>query len=338
MLNCLMQVKAARGQRETISTQIYELGGHLMDLGVVKGNERLTPLLVRFISLGKVATHQVVTDLPCCCPLGWGGVIAVLCLHAGQHNSSTQQMEQVISRAVRDAIHLNSGVVQHGKQLYVTHADGTERRLCSSLQGHKLALACTCSKGHVRYSTPNSVRSLAALLCQYCHHGTPAWREARRRRVHRSEKKGMQALKSEQLDTRVACEVRLQFWHGRVDFYDIPSKTAMQADGEKRGAKLQSKLPGKQLQLDLRCCISAWREGVRMLRLHTEDSNWGAVMKAAVAQQHPKFIMLTSAYAAVHAGSGGVTCIDWLKHILEGAHYTHDPNLHYHLFHPTLTL
>ena len=338
MLNGLMQIKAARGEREPIPSQIYVLGGHLMDLGVVEGDERLAPLLVRLNSLGKVATHQVITDLPCCRLLGWCAVIAVLCLHAGQHSSDAQHMQQAISAAVRDAMHLNSGVVQRGQQLYLTLADGTERQLCSSLEGHKLALACSCSKGHVRYSTLNSVRSLKALLCQYCHHGTPAWREARRRRVFKSEKKAMQALKSQQLDSRVACEVRLWYWHGRVDFFDIPSKTAMQADGEKRSAKLQSKLPGKQLQLDLHCCISAWHEGGRMLRLHTKDSNWGAVMRAAVAQQHPRFVMLTSAYAAVHAGSGGVSCIDWLKQHLEGAQYTHDPSLRYHLFHPTLTL
>lgn len=206
------------------------------------------------------------------------------------------------------------------------------------MEGHKFALACTCGKGHVRYSTLNSVRKEHNLKCQFCQHGSAAWRDARKRRVYPSEKKAMQALKNEGLDIRVACEVSLAFWHGRMDFYDIPSQTAMQADGGKRGTKRHSHLPGKQLHLDLECCVRAWQEGVRLLRLHTTDGNWGAAMTAAVNLPYGKFVMLTSEYAVVLYASGGISGIDWLHSKLEGAQYTVHAETNCHLFYPSPTL
>lgn len=247
-------------------------------------------------------------------------------------------MQEFVSQAVVAALHLNSGVTQRGEELYVQLPDGTEQLLCGSLEGHKFALACTCGNGHVRYSTLNSVRSRKSLMCQFCHHGSPAWREARKRNVFPSEKKCMHALKQVSLDNRVACEVSLPFWHGRVDFYDIPSKTAMQADGGQRGAAGSSRQPGKQLQLDLECCLSAWQEGVRLLRLHTRNANWGATMLAAVQLPYDKFVMLTSEYDAVHAGSEGISYIDWCKSKLVGAQYVVHAETNCHLFYPAPTL
>lgn len=247
-------------------------------------------------------------------------------------------MQEVISQAVVAAMHLNKGVVQRGRELYVKLADGSEQLMCSSMEGHKFALACTCGRGHVRYSTLSSVRSMKSLLCQYCHHASPAWREAHKRKVFPSEKKGMKSLKQEGLDCRVACEVLLPFWRGRVDFYDIPTRTAMQADGGKRGAKRHSKLPGKQLQLDLECCLRAWQEGVRLLRLHTKSSNWGATIKAAIQLRYSKFVMLASEYDGVAAGSGAISCIDWCKRKLEGAQYMVHTETKSHLFFPAPTL
>lgn len=254
-------------------------------------------------------------------------------------------MREYVSQAVVEALRLNATVVLKEQVLYVQLPDGTEKQLCSSMEGHKFALACTCGKGHVRYSTLNSVRSQNNLMCQFCQHGSAAWREARKRNVYPSEKTAMKALKLLGMDCEVACEVSLPFWHGRVDFYHIPSKTAWQADGGRRSAKRHraahstvAQQPGKQLQLDLECCLSAWQEGVRLLRLHKKSANWGTAMKAAVQLSYGKFVMLTHEYGAVRVDSANGSYIDWCKRNLEGAQYTVHPETNCHLFYAAPTL
>lgn len=338
VLNRLIEIKAARRQRQAILVQVYVPRTQLMHPGIVKRNVRLPFCLVVLYPGWKVATQQVVSNLPCCCPLCRLPEVAGLGLQHSSTTAAAAPMRVFVIEAVTAVLHLNTEVVQRGQKLYVQLPDGSEKQLCCSMEGHKFALACTCGKGHVRYSTLNSVRKENSLMCQYCQHGSTAWREAHKRRVCPSERKAMQALKDEGLDTRVACEVSLPFWHGRMDFYDIPSKTAMQADGGRRGAKRHSHLPGKQLHLDLECCVSAWKDGVRLLRLHSKNANWGVAMTAAVNLPYDRFVMLTSEYAAVHYASGGISCIDWLHSKLEGAQYLVHAATNCHIFYPAPTL
>lgn len=157
---------------------------------------------------------------------------------------------------------------REGQHYYIILQDGTPKQICCSMEGHKVAVGCSCGKGHVRYCTPNSIRDEHNLWCQYCPHDTPAWKSARKYKVVESEIDAMQALKDVGLDTRVACEVALPFWKGRVDFYDIPSKTVIQADGRSHRVQTHNQQPGQQVELDLRCCRKAWRHGYRLLRLY----------------------------------------------------------------------
>jgi len=197
------------------------------------------------------------------------------------------------------------------------------------MERYKVAVGCTCTAGHVRYCTPNSIRAARDLLCQFCHHGQPAWRLAKKRRVLESEKAAMQALRDVSVDKRVACEVALPFWRGRVDFYDIPSKTVMQADGKSHYVQTHAQQPGQQLKLDLCCCLKAWKHGVRLLRLYhsptADNSMWGKAMLAATELQASKFVMLSSEYGGIVVDPAhNQTCIQWLTTRLAGAQLRYD--------------
>ena len=200
-----------------------------------------------------------------------------------------------------------------------------------------MAVGCSCSEGHVRYCTPNSMRDEHNFWCQYCHHASLAWKSARKYKVVESEITAMQALKDVGLDTRVACEVALPFWKGRVDFYDIPSKTVIQADGRSHRVKTHKQQPGQQLKLDLRCCCKAWRHGFRLLRLYhpptPDNSVWGPAMLAATKLQAAKFVMLSSEYAdLVVDAAQQQTCIEWLTAVLAGAEYRYDAAVQCHIW------
>ena len=238
-------------------------------------------------------------------------------------------MNTWLSTGLAAAQHLNPHVTRQGQLYFITLSNGTQKQISSSTEGHKVAMGCSCVGGHVRYCTPNSIRAERDVLCQFCHHGEPAWRLARKRRVVASEKAAMQALRDVGLDKRVACEVALPFWLGRVDFYDIPSKTVIQADGRSHYVQTHNKQPGRQLKLDLRCCLKAWKHGVRLLRLYhppTAGSNmWGQAMLAATRLQGSKFVMLSSEYADICTDPAqNQTCIAWLSAQLVGAQFRYD--------------
>lgn len=235
------------------------------------------------------------------------------------------------------AQHLNPHVTREGEHFYITLPDGTKKKICSSMEGHKLAVGCMCSGGHVRYCTLNSIRAERNLLCQFCHHDQPAWKDAKRRRVVDSEKDAMQALKRVWVDKQVSWEVALPIWHGRVDFYDIPSRTVMQIDGKSHHVQTHHKQPGRQLQRDLRCCIDAWQEGLRLVRLYhppaANSSTWGEAMLKATSMAAAKFVMLSEEYADVVIDTAQEqTCIEWLTAKLVGAEYRHDASVRCHIW------
>ena len=238
----------------------------------------------------------------------------------------------MLSEGLAVAQDLNPHVIRKGQHYYITLPDGRQKQISSSMEGHNVAVGCMCMEGHMRYCTPNSIRTERDMLCQFCHHGQPAWKLARKRRVVESEKAAMQALRDVGLDKRVACEVVLPFWRGRVDFYDIPSKTVIQADGRSHYTLTHKKQPGQQLKLDLRCCLKAWKHGVRLLRLYhppTADSSmWGQAMLAATKSPAAKFVMLSSEYAGIVVDTAhNETCIDWLTARLAGAQFSYDETI-----------
>lgn len=238
-------------------------------------------------------------------------------------------MTTLLSQGLAKAAHLNSNVTCEGQHYYITLSDGGKKLITKCMEGHKVAVGCTCEEEHVRFCTPNSIKTERDMLCQFCDHGREAWRLARKRTVAESEKAAMQALKMARLDKRVACEVSLPFWRGRVDFYDIPSKTAIQADGRSHYVKTHKQQPGQQLKLDMHCCLKAWEHSVRLLRLYHsatgDNTTWGPAMLAATELQASRFVMLSREYADILIDTAhNQTCIDWMSARLTGAQFRYD--------------
>jgi hypothetical protein len=139
----------------------------------------------------------------------------------------------------------------------------------------------------------------------------------------------MQALRDAGIDRQVACEVSLPFWRGRVDFYHIPSKIVVQADGRSHRVVTHKLQPGRQLKLDLRCCIKAWKGDMRLLRLYHspggDHSSWSQIILAATRLRCAKFVMLSNEYNSLCVDTAQQqTVIQWLTAKLEGAQFRFD--------------
>lgn len=213
---------------------------------------------------------------------------------------------------------------QHNKKVYLTN----------TLEGWQFALACRCRRGHIRYTTLKAIVNENDLICQFCEHDEPAWAGANKPHVPQCEVRAMEALQSVQLDKVVACQVQLPFWHGRVDFYHIPSKTVIQIDGHSHFTGMHHKVACTQLLMDVDCCQGAWQAGVRMLRVHHEVTNPLIAMHAATHMSHPSFVMLSSKYASVRVHAAGESCsyIEWVTQQLPDATYAWLPDIQCHIF------
>jgi hypothetical protein len=133
----------------------------------------------------------------------------------------------------------------------------------------------------------------------------------------------MQALQSAKLDHTTACQVDLPFWRGRVDFYHIPSGTAMQADGNSHFRSMHHRAPHIQLLNDIECCRKAWKKGWRLLRVHHSYARCGEAMIIATQLPHVRFVMLAGCYEKVVVWYNGqhISYLDLLKSMLRKAKY-----------------
>jgi hypothetical protein len=99
------------------------------------------------------------------------------------------------------------------------------------------------------------------LFCQWCECEQDSWAGSNKDEVSEDEKAAMRALQSVRLDGTTGCQVKLEWWEGRIDFYHIPSKTAMQADGSSHFERMHHRAPHLQLLMDIECCGKAWEGG-----------------------------------------------------------------------------
>lgn len=201
--------------------------------------------------------------------------------------------------------------------------DGKQKYLSNSVEGQQFALGCMCERWHVRYATLHSISSEHDLLCQWCECGKDSWKGSGKDEVSAAEQEAMTALKSARLDHTTACQVAVQFWLGRVDFYHIPSKTAMQADGSSHFEYMYHRAPCFQLLSDIECCTRAWESGGRLLRVHHKYANSMEAMIVATQLPYASFVMLAGPYEKVVVWYNGehISYIDLLKSKLRGARY-----------------
>jgi len=237
--------------------------------------------------------------------------------------------------AYKEAGALNAHQLQQqGNHYYTEQGHGQKVWLSSSMEGQKFALRCRCKQQHVRYCTLNCVRQPDDLSCQYCEHDSDWWRAANKGLVPECEKDAMRALMQATLDSATACQVNLPFWHGRVDFYHIPSRTVIQVDGSSHFYGMHQRTKSQQLMKDIECCKSAWLSGVRLLRVHHRQGDMAAAITAAVELPDASFVMLTMEYEHVHLWCGGEQhdCVAWIACTLNRARTTFQSPVKYILF------
>lgn len=220
----------------------------------------------------------------------------------------------------------NAQQLQQQGQRYYIEVDGQKVWLCDSLEGWQFALRCTCKQYHFRYCTLHAIRDEEDLICQFCEHGTQRWLEAKKPAVPECEVEAMQAWRDLRLDYAVACQVQLGFWHGCVDFYHMPTQLVVQIDGSSHFKGKHRLLPWQQLTKDLECCAEAWKDGVRMLRIHHKHGHMAVAMLAAVKMPFKSFVMLSHNYSAVSIHMHGKTMsfVDWVAAELGNRIYRYD--------------
>lgn len=222
---------------------------------------------------------------------------------------------------MRARTELNPQLYEDGKYIYIVTKEGKQRYVSNHMEGQRFALECRCGNHHVRFITLHSIAGACDLFCQWCECHLLSWEGSGKDPVSEPEKEVMQALQSAGLDPTTACQVVLPKWKGRLDFYHIPSKTAIQADGSSHFEYMHHTPPQQQLLRDIRCCEWAWKEGVRLLRVHHKYANSQEAMIVATQLPYARFVMLTGCYERVTLWykKQRVSYLDLLQSRLKGA-------------------
>lgn len=230
-------------------------------------------------------------------------------------------MSQFKMEALQARPDLNPQLYTDRQYMYILKPDGKKLYLSDSTEGIKFALECRCGQYHVRYATLHAITEPGDLFCQWCEHDDPSWKARKKDHVSAAEVDAMKALKSAGLDHYTACQVVLPFWHGRLDFYHIRSKSAMLVDGSSHFRRMHLRAPQVQLLKDIECCTEAWKKGARLLRVHHEYAHFQEAMVIATQLPYERFVMLTGCYQSVviWCDDGYVQYTDWLTLHLRGA-------------------
>lgn len=232
-------------------------------------------------------------------------------------------LSDFLKQAVTARPELNPELFEEGAYIFMLTAQGTKRYLSNSMEVDRFALECRCGQYHVRFCTLHSISASYDLFCQWCECESESWTGPNKDPVSAAEKEAMQALQHAGLDHTTACQVVLPFWRGRLDFYHIPSETAMQADGSSHFESMYDRAPHIQLLNDIKCCRRAWRYGVRLLRLHQKYARSEEAMILATQLPYDSFVMLAGGYNKVVVWYGGqhINYIDLLRSRSRGARY-----------------
>lgn len=137
---------------------------------------------------------------------------------------------------------------------------------------------------HLRYCTPAVVKEPAHLCCKFCSLATDpdnveGWRPTM---LERSMFLRLCALG---IGADLRAEVRLSFWHGRIDFMHFPTEVLIQVDGPHHCKGIGHGLPSNvYAKRDMDMCIKAWHAGRIVVRVHHlgVESGEGVTLVAAV--------------------------------------------------------
>lgn len=219
----------------------------------------------------------------------------------------------------------NPTVYQEGVHCYILVPEAgnghKKQYLGRALEGYQFALGCDCEHGHCFFETLHNFTTRPDRLCKFCSSTTGMWEAAAKKKISEPENLLMAMLVEMALDKQVACEVALPWWHGRIDFYHMPSKTAVQVDGSGHFKGTYHMKHSQQLKADLRCCRAAWMTSGRLLRVHHKAVRVMRALLAAVCLPNARFVMVSVQYSSVPVTWKGVTrsYTDWLECVLVGS-------------------
>ena len=240
-------------------------------------------------------------------------LMVCVCLHAGGRKG--KPVHGFLIKAYIGGQKFNPELHKEGPHYYFFTQCGNKKWLSNTMEGFQFALQCRCGHEHFRFTTLKTIKTEDHLFCQYCEHATEWWRASRKYKVYSSDIQGMAALHTAKLQEEVACQVRLLFWPGRVDFFHMPSKTIVNVDGSSHFTGMFYKTRKEKLNDDIECCAKAWSKGVRLLRLHHQHAGMDKAMLAAIQLPHSKFIMLSTEYIDVRVLYNGqqLSYVEWVK-------------------------
>lgn len=240
-------------------------------------------------------------------------------------NRKPTPLEALVITALAIGWQFNPTIHEEGQYHYIMVSDGgSEPRklyLGKALEGRRFALGCDCNKGHCFYETLHNFTKREQYMCRFCSLANGMWEAADREPMPECEQAFMAMLQQAGVDWAVACRADLPYWHGRIDFYHMPSKTAMQVDGSSHFERAHQRTPYEQLQQDLKCCRAAWMKGGRLLRVHGDHGYMNTAALSAVALPYSRFVMVTRAYESITVTWSGISrsYADWLECVLPGA-------------------
>ena len=168
----------------------------------------------------------------------------------------------------------NEGLAVRGDGVAIITIDGQAKLIGTATEGVQLDWELDCAM-HSRRCTSNCIRSEHDLVCRYCTDQADLLEGLRAPSQH--ERSFFAAMAALQLDARLRPEVQPAWWHGCVDFLDAPTGLLIQVDGEGHFQKTFCNLPRSQvLRRDVDMCVTAWRAGCMLARVHHRDIATGA--------------------------------------------------------------
>lgn len=225
----------------------------------------------------------------------------------------------------------NTGIYKEGEHFYIlvpnTNNTYTRQYLGKSLCRYRFALGCDCQAGHCFYETLHNFTNRQDKLCRFCSSATGMWEAAGKEPIPECKKNIMLIMQELNIDSQVACQADLPWWHGRVDFYHLTTGTTIQVDGRSHFSETHHRVPPPQLQMDLKCCEAAWMAGSKLVRLHHEDATMQSAVIAALGLPYSRFVMVSKKYESITVSWGGISksYTNWLERVLVGCkcYYCH---------------
>ncbi|KAI8462845.1 MAG: hypothetical protein J3K34DRAFT_166902 [Monoraphidium minutum] len=184
-------------------------------------------------------------------------------------------------------------------------SDGGTKVIGRAAEGLRLAMLLGCGR-HTRCCTPHSVKCVDDLICRFC---TPDENLISMRRETPSsyERVFFEYMEAGGLAGRLWPQMRLDWWHGCIDFVDRSTGICFQVDGEQHFLGKMYNTPRDQhVARDAASCLAALSNGSVLVRLHYKDVTSGTglaaaahLMRSATARPSGPCVLLSPAFDLV---------------------------------------